>query len=564
MCVAFQISIVSQEQRMTNSANRLFDAASERILNETWEHYPSLASRLGLHEYDGRLPSISMRAMSKRARQIRQGLDSLENIDTAALSVRSYYDHRLLRAALRKELLELTELRWHEFNPMEMVWHIDMSGYVQRKYAPLEQRVEALAQALEAVPGYVAELRNVMSGRLAGPVLESSIDAFEGIAAFYKNDLLDASGELPDGELREQFEGAIAGATEAVLGFVEHLRALRPYADASFAIGKDRFAALLRHGEMVDVPLERLLSMGEVDLRHNLERFTEVAESIDAAKSSAEVMASIAADHPSADMLVAETRDMLEDIRQYLLDNDIVGVPSDARCQTVPTPSFMRWAFAALDFPGPYEVKATETYYYVTPVEEDWSDDEKEQWLTSFNYATLRAVSVHEAYPGHYVHYLHTRNADSMVSRVFGAYSFWEGWAHYAEQMMVEEGYFAEPRNELGQLMEALLRNCRFICAIRMHTQGMTVEEATRFFMENAFLEELPARKEAMRGTFDPMYLNYTLGKLMILKLREDYRRVKGGGYSLRAFHDELLSYGAPPIPLVREMMLGEDSGGII
>ena len=549
---------------MTNSANRLFDAASERILNETWEHYPSLASRLGLHRYDGRLASISMRAMAKRAGQIRQGLESLENIDAAALSVRSYYDHRLLRAALRKELLELTELRWHEYNPMEMLWHIDLSGYVQREYAPLEQRVEALAQALEAVPSYLAELRSVMSGRLAGPMLESSIEAFEGIAAFYKSDLLDATGELSDRELKERFEGALADAMESVLGFVAHLRALRPYADASFAIGKDRFAALLKHGEMVDVPLERLLSIGEDDLRRNLERFAEVAESVDADKSPADVMASIAADHPTADTLVTETRDMLEDIRQYLIDNDIVGVPSEVRCHTVPTPSFMRWAFAALDFPGPYEEKATETYYYVTPVEEHWSDDEKEQWLTSFNYATLRAVSVHEAYPGHYVHYLHTRNADSMMSRVFGAYSFWEGWAHYAEQMMVETGYLAEPRSELGQLMEALLRDCRFICAIRMHTQGMTVEEATRFFMENAFMEELPARKEAMRGTFDPMYLNYTLGKLMILKLREDYRRVKGAAYSLRAFHDEFLSYGAPPIPLVREMMLGEDSGDIL
>ncbi len=549
---------------MTNSANRLFDAASERILNETWEHYPSMASRLGLHEYDGRLPSISMRAMAKRAGQIRQGLDSLENIDTAALSVRSYYDHRLLKAALRKELLELTELRRHEFNPMEMLWHIDLSGYVQREYAPLEQRVEALALALDAVPGYLAELRNVMSGRLAGPVLESSIEAFEGIAAFYKNDLLDATGELPNGAMRDRFEGTLAGANEAVLGFVEHLRALRPYADASFAIGKDRFAALLKHGEMVDMPLERLLTIGEDDLRRNLERFGKVAESVDAAKSAAEVIASIAADHPTADMLVAETRDMLEDIRQYLIDNDIVGVPSEVRCQTVPTPSFMRWAFAALDSPGPYEEGATETYYYVTPVEEHWSDEEKEQWLTSFNYATLRSVSVHEAYPGHYVQYLHTRNADSMMSRVFGAYSFSEGWAHYAEQMMVEEGYLAEPRNELGQLMEALLRNCRFICAIRMHTQGMTVEEATGFFMENAFLEELPARKEAVRGTFDPMYLNYTLGKLMILKLREDYRKVKGAAYSLRVFHDEFLSYGAPPIPLVREMMLGEDSGDIL
>ena len=549
---------------MTNSANRLFDAARERILAETWEHYPSMASRLGLHEYDGRLPSVSMTAMAKRASQLRQGLELLENIDTAALSVRGYYDHRILTAALRKELLELTELRWHEFNPMEMLWHIDMSGYVQRDYAPPEQRVEALTRALEAVPGYIAELRNVMSGRLASPVLEASIEAYEGIAVFYENDLLDAAGALADGELRARFEVAVANAAEPVLGFVEHLKALRPYADAGFAIGKDRFSALLEHGEMVDMSLERLLNIGEADLRRNLKRFADVAASIDADKTPAEVMAAIAADHPAADMLIDETRDMLEDIRQYLIDKDIVSVPSEVRCRTVPTPSFMRWAFAALDFPGPYEEKATETYYYVTPVEEHWSDAEKEEWLTSFNYATLRAVSVHEAYPGHYVHYLHTRNADSMMSRVFGAYSFWEGWAHYAEQVMVEAGYLAEPRNELGQLMEALLRDCRFICAIRMHTQGMTVAEATRFFMENAFMEELPARKEAMRGTFDPMYLNYTLGKLMILKLREDFLARTGDAFSLRRFHDEFLSYGAPPIPLAREMMLGEGSGDIL
>ena len=194
-------------------------------------------------------------------------------------------------------------------------------------------------------------------------------------------------------------------------------------------------------------------------------------------------------------------------------------------------------------------------------MEDDWSDEEKEQWLTSFNYATLRAVSVHEAYPGHYVHYLHTKNAKSKIGTIFGAYSFWEGWAHYTEQMMIEEGYGSdEPRNVLGQLMEALLRDCRFICAIRMHTQGMSRDEAMQFFMENAYMEELPAQKEAARGTFDPMYLNYTLGKLMILKLREDYRAEKGDSFSLKQFHDTFLSFGAPPIPLVREMML-RDAG---
>lgn len=547
---------------MTNSANRLFEDAAEQILQATWEQYPSTASGMGLHQYDGRLPDLTRRALTGRAREIERGIGALERIDITALSATNYYDHHILAAALRKESLELTELRWHETNPMELLWHIELSGYIQRDYAPLPQRVEALTQALAAVPGYIAGLKGVLSGRLAAPVLEAAIEAYAGVATFYDNDLVAAVSDLTDRELLARFQAARAEASAAVSAFVNHLKALRPYADAGFAIGSRNFTALLKYGEAVDMPLERLLDVGEADLRRNLARFAEVAAAIDPRKSPRDVMAEIAADHPADHALISETRDMLEDIRQFLIDNEIVSIPSEERCMTVATPSFMRWAFAALDFPGPYEQNATETYYYVTPVEERWSDAEKEEWLTAFNYATLRAVSVHEAYPGHYVHYLHTRNAESMLSRVFGAYSFWEGWAHYAEQMMIEQGYGGgDPRNALGQLMEALLRNCRYICAIRMHTQGMTLDEATRFFMDNAFMEALPARKEAQRGTFDPMYLNYTLGKLMILKLREDYWRAQGGAYNLKRFHDEFLSFGAPPIPLVREMMLGSASG---
>ncbi len=543
---------------MTNRANRLFEDAAEQILHTTWEHYPSMAAGLGLHEYDGRLPSVSRTAYSMRLREIERGLEALERIDDSALSVRNYYDSRILKDALHKERLEIAELQWYAKNPMEMLWNIEMSGYISRNYAPLEQRVESLTQALSSVPRYIDELKTVLNGRLASPVLEASIEAYEGIAAFYDTDLTAAAHNVQDDSLRARFDAACASASAAVRSFVELLGALRPYADASFAIGSAKFSALLKYGEMVDLPLYRLLDVGEANLRRNLTAFKRTAAQIDSNRPAAEVIASVAADHPTAESLLDETRDMLEDIRQYLIDENIVSVPSEVRCRTVETPAFMRWAFAALDFPGPYEQHATETYYYVTPVETHWSDAEKEQWLTAFNYATLKAVSIHEAYPGHYVHYLHTRNSNSMISRVFGAYSFWEGWAHYTEQMMLETGYGGDdPRIALGQLMEALLRNCRYICAIRMHTQGMTTDEATQFFMDNAYMEELPARKEALRGTFDPMYLNYTLGKLMILKLRDDYRQAQGDAYTLKRFHDAFLSFGAPPVPLVREMMLG-------
>ena len=541
----------------TSGANPRFESLAGEVLHDRWEFYPNLAAVNGLHKYDGRLLDLSPAALSRRERQLQRALDSLEAIDASALEPQNRSDQTLLTSTLRLELFELTELRVYSTNPMETLWHIELSNYIKRDYAPLEQRVEALTSALEGVPALLASLRQGLDAHLSRAMLEASIEAYKGMVSFYEKELPQGVAALGDMGLKRRFEESRGAASRAVGGLVEHLKALEGDAVEDFAIGAHKLQGLL-HGEMVDLPLERLQEVGIEDLARNRARFRHVAAQIHPEWSPAEVMAEVAAHHPKAESLIAETRDMLEDIRQFLIDRDIVTVPSEIRCKTEETPSFMRWAFAAMDMPGPFETKATEAFYYVTPVEDGWTDQQKEEWLTSFNYASLQNISIHEAYPGHYVHYLHTKNAPSQVSRAFGAYSFWEGWGHYTEEMMVEQGYATDPRIVLGQLSDALLRNCRYVCAVRMHAHGMTVEEATRFFMENAYMEELPARKEAMRGTFDPMYMNYTLGKLMILKLREDYRAEQGSAFSLKEFHDTFLSFGAPPIPLVREMMLRE------
>jgi len=239
-------------------------------------------------------------------------------------------------------------------------------------------------------------------------------------------------------------------------------------------------------------------------------------------------------------------------------------VPSEDRCQVTETPAYMRYAFAAMDSAGALETQATESFYYVTPVEPSWTPVQKEEWLSNFNYDTLKIISIHEVYPGHFVHHLHNKYGRNLplVNRVATSYAFTEGWAHYTEEMVLDTDYAkGQPKLQLTQLLEALVRNCRYLCSIRMHTQGMTVDQATRFFMENAFMGELPARREALRGTFDPGYLNYTLGKLMIKKLARDYRQEKAGAFSLKEFHDRLLSYGAPALPLVREVMLENPDG---
>ena len=250
---------------------------------------------------------------------------------------------------------------------------------------------------------------------------------------------------------------------------------------------------------------------------------------------------------------------MLEELRQALIDLDILSIPSEDRCQVMEAPAYMRYAFAAMDSAGAMETRANESFYYVTPVEAEWTAVQREEWLSNFNYDTLKVISIHEVYPGHFVHHLHNRYGRDLplVNRVATSYAFTEGWAHYTEEMVINSDYGkAQPKLVFTQLLEALVRNCRYLCSIRMHTQGMTVDQATRFFMDNAYMAELPARREALRGTFDPGYLNYTLGKLMIKKLSQDYRRKKGSDYSLKEFHNELLSYGAPALPLIREAML--------
>jgi hypothetical protein len=322
---------------------------------------------------------------------------------------------------------------------------------------------------------------------------------------------------------------------------------------------------MLAYGEMVDLPVEKVLEVGRANLAANQRDLEEICAKARPGVAVKEVMRELGQHHPTPESMVPDTENMLEEIRQFLIDHKIVSVPSEVRCLVKETPPFMRFAFAFMDAPGPFEQVAKEAYYYVTPVEPNWTDQEKEEWLTKFDYYTLQDVSVHEAYPGHYLHFLHTKLVPSRFRQMTWAYSFVEGWAHYTEQMMLEEKFGGDDyRFKLGQLAEALLRNSRYVASILMHTQGMSVDEATRFIMENAYMEETPARSEAVRGTFDPGYLNYTLGKLLLLKLREDYKAEQGQNFSLQDFHDKVLAYGAPPVPLLRSMLLANDNGEIL
>ncbi len=547
---------------MISSAEREFDDIAGRILNATWRFYPDRASREGLHDYDGGMTDISATSVTARVRELETQLVELHRFSDDLLSENRRFDRRILTSAVRGEKFRLAELEAYSRWPMDALYHIDVSNYILRDYAPANERIEGLTATLAKVPGFLEALQSGLEPDIGRPVIGASIDAYEGMKSFYDTDLAGHVTKLVDGTTFTHFDSVRSAASLAVQSFVDHLKTMLETSPADFAIGSTHFRWLLEHGEMVDLPIDYLERVGEQDLHRNLIHLRKLAADISPGGDVASLLQETKKNHPAASMLTTETRDTLVDVRDFVLEHDLVSIPSSAPCIAKETPAFMRWAFAAMDLPGVFESVADEAYYYVTPVDSAWTDAQKDEWLTSFNYPLLRTVTVHEAYPGHFVHHLHSKNASSKISLLFGAYSFWEGWAHYTEEMMIEQGFGSnDKRVHAMQLMEALLRNCRFLCSIRMHTQGMTVDEAKRFFMEQAYLDPLPAEREAIRGTFDPMYLNYTLGKLQIMKLRDEYRDVKGPDFHLKEFHNRLLSFGAPPIPLAREAMMGNSAG---
>ena len=552
--------------------NTAFDNLAQRLVKEHWDFYPTAGSRIGRHEYDGQLPDLSPHRITRRVEELRRGLAQLSGLaDGNGPEPEERLTHRLLELFLRRELFNLEELRPLENNPMRQVGYLNVGGYVKRDYAPLVERLRSATQVMEQVPDFLNVLDAALTADLSRPMLEMSIESYRGMARFYRVDLDQSNSGVSDSETLAHFDRAREQAAQALDAFVVKLEErparLPQNGDGDFAIGPQLYSAMLACGEGVTAPLNDVIALGQANLERNLEKLAEATAAIGPGRAIRDIVGEIGRNHPTAASLIPETRSMLEDIRRSLLDYDIISLPAEDRCQVIETPTYMRYAFAAMDSPGSLETRATESFYYVTPVEDTWTAAQAEEWLSNFNYDTLRIVSIHEVYPGHFVHHLHNSYGRDLplVNRVATSYAFTEGWAHYTEEMMLETEYGqGQAALRVTQLLEALVRNCRYLCALGMHTQGMTVDEATRFFMDNAYMEELPARREALRGTFDPGYLNYTLGKLMILKLRDDYRREQGAAYTLKGFHDRLLSYGAPPLPLLREVMLKNPGGGAL
>lgn len=547
---------------MAKRATTAFATTAREILRARWDFHPTGAAASGLHRYDGLLPDYSKASVRRRVTQIDRHLRALDAFEARAKPTGStLLELGVLRGALLSERFDLVESRDPETLPSYSLFRLSVLNYLLRNYAPLDRRLRAIANLQSQVPRYLRQFRATVTRRLSETFYEMAEMAARGIADQYENELPHHAAK-GSRAVRRSVERTNAAAVGEMKILVNELQTkFKPRVKTEFALGRRKYEKMIRAEHQASIPIDRLLQVGIADLESNRRQFLETARKIDPSKSPTQVIEGISKDHPTADSLIPDTQKMLEELRQFSIDRDLVSVPSEERAKVMETPKFFRFATAAMNSPGSFEKVAKEAFYYVTPVEESWSPEKREEWLRHLNYTSLRNISVHECYPGHYVHFLHRKLIKSTPLRSYYSYAFTEGWAHYAEEMTVEQGLGnGEPRLRIAMLQDALLRNCRYISSIRMHTQGWTWEDATRFFMENAFLDRLPAEREAKRGTWDPGYLNYTLGKLMIKKLRSDYLR-QNPRASLREFHDVLLGLGAPPLGLARAHLLGPGAG---
>jgi uncharacterized protein (DUF885 family) len=553
-----------------------YEAVAEEYVKTYLAAHPLQGTALGLHEYDGKISDYSRLALDAELSRLRRFDDRLAKFDPAKLSPRQSIDLRILQAAVKHDLFQMQDMSMFERNPMVYARAGDVNVYIKRNFAPLEDRVRSLVAIESQIPNILIAARTNLDENLPKPFVELAVQIARGSADFLKKDLVAAVSGLKDEQLRVAFQAANRKAANALSDYATWLeREKLPKATLDFALGEEKFRRFLAQTELVDLPPQKILEIGMAQLKAEQDAFAEAAKKIDPNKPAIEVFKQIQSEHPASDKLISDIAKDLDKVRKYVLSRRLVGIPSEIRAKVKETPQYLRaTSFASMDTPGPFEKRATEAYYYVTPTEDAWPEQEKHEWLTAFNYYTSDVVSIHEVYPGHYVQFLHLNaSSASKVEKIFGSYAFIEGWAHYCEKMMIDEGFGSPPgatpgeddvkraaKYRMAQADEALLRLCRLCVSIKVHTQNMSIEEATKFFQDNCYYEQKPARQEAIRATFDPGYLNYTLGKLQILKLRDDYKAQQGNDFSLQKFHNELLSHGMPPIRLLREIMLKDQS----
>ena len=542
-----------------------FIRLADRFFDEVLFRYdPAQATAQGFHQYDEQLPSRSRAEIQGQVAALKKWEAEVHNFDERGLSAFMAADRQLLLSEIQSLRFNLETLRFWEKNPDVYSSGATNAIFVimSRKFAPPTERLKSVLARERLIPRSLVAARE----NLTNPprvYTEIALQQLPGMVGFFQKDVPAAFRGVTDAALKAEFRKANQTTIDALRSYQAWLMSdLLPRSHGEFRIGAENYRKKLLYDEMVDTPLDRLLEIGYQDLKRNQAEFRRVARQIDAKRTPEQILTELERDHPPAEKLLAAFQMALGGLRSFIETRHIVTIPSPVPPTVEETPPFMRaLTTASMDTPGAYEKVAKEAFFNVTLPEAGWSAPQVEEYLEDFNRGTIISTAVHEAYPGHYTQFLWLENLPTKVRKILGCSSNAEGWAHYSEQMMLEEGYGnGDLRLRLGQLQDALLRDARYIVGIQMHTGQMTVDQATDFFIKEGYQPRPIAEKEAKRGTSDPTYLVYTLGKLEILKLRDDYKNKKGAQFSLAEFHDSFLKQGTAPLKLVRRALLANDT----
>jgi uncharacterized protein (DUF885 family) len=546
-------------------ASQEWDKLTASFIQSYFDAQPFFAAQSGRHEYDGQLPDLSSHGIRREIARLHDERDQIAAVDPKTLEPRERFDREYLLAVADKDLFWIEKTKFPFTNPAWYIDKLDPDMYLNRNYAPLDVRMKAYIKYARGIPKMVNDIKANLQPPLPKSYVELGIAQFGGLATFYSKDVAPVFASVSDPDLQKQLSDADTAAAQAMDGLKQTLEEDLKKATDQFALGPELYAQMVAQTERVDMPVDQIEAAGRADLERNTAALKAECDTYAPKQSLQRCVAKVVA-HKPKDGAVAAAREQLVMLKDFVVKNNVVSIPSNEDAMVAEAPPYNRSNAAFIQVPGPYD-HGVASVYNIAPPDPKWSKAEQEAYIPSE--ATLLSTSVHEVWPGHFLQFLHSNANPSKLEALWVGYAFAEGWAHYCEEMMIEKGLAkGDPERHIGQLIDALLRDVRLLSSIGLHTHGMTVAQSEKMFREQAFQDPGNARQQAARGTYDPAYLNYTLGKLMIRKLRTDWvakhsAAAAAPGADDQAmwhdFHDQFLSYGGPPIPLLRKEMLGEE-----
>jgi uncharacterized protein (DUF885 family) len=541
-----------------------FNTLVDKYFDFYFSYHPSEATAEGFHQYDRKLEDYSAAAHAQQIRGLKEYLSKFEAIDGSKLPPYTQADREWIISSIHAGLLELQDIQMWKKDPDGYTGGMTNSIFVimKRNYAAPEERLRAAIDRERQIPKALEYARQ----NLQNPpkiYTEIALEQLPDEIDFFRKDVPEPFSAVTDPKLLAEFKAANQGVIDAFESYQKYLHdSILPNANGDFRLEAENYKKKLLYDEMVDIPLDRLLAMGYENLHQNQEALKKVAAGIDPKRSVLEVVAGLQNQHPAPDQLLQAFHDTFSGLTQFIEEKKIIRIPSGQPPILEPTPPFERATTeASMDTPGTFEIRDRKAFFNVTTPDPKWDPKRTEEWMKTFNNSMIPGTAIHEVYPGHFVQFLWIGNNPSKIRKLTFSGTNAEGWAHYCEQMMLDEGYGnGDPKLRLGQLDDALLRNARYIVGIQLHTGNMTLDQARKFFVEEGYQTPAMADVETKRGTSDPTYLMYTLGKLQILKLREDYRKMHGNDFSLMEFHNKFMEQGSVPLKIIRKAMLGNDS----